>query len=190
LGVDSLKGLRVAVQGIGKVGYDLCRQLNEAGASLVVSDVNESSLKRAQAEFGAIVVPTDQILYQDVDILSPCALGAVLNAESIPNIKASIIGGAANNQLATETDGLHLFERGILYAPDYVINGGGIISVSLEYMGDKTADDTHAQIALIPDRLTDIFVRSDEQRVATNVVADTIAESIVAKGAARKNSAS
>ena len=190
LGVDTLQGLRVAVQGVGKVGYDLCRQLNAAGANLIISDVNEDNLKRVQAEFGAVVVPTDQILFQDVDILSPCALGAVLNAASIPQIKASIIGGAANNQLATEADGLHLFERDILYAPDYVINGGGIISVSLEYMGDKTEDDVKNQIALIPDRLTDIFVRSKAQSVPTNVVADTIAESIVADGAVQKNTLS
>lgn len=187
LGVDSLKGLRVAVQGVGKVGYDLCRQLKEAGASLLVSDVNEVNLARVQADFGATVVPVDQILYQDVDILSPNALGAILNAESIPKIKASIIGGAANNQLATEADGMRVFERGILYAPDYVINSGGITSVSLEYVGDKTADDVRDQIALIPGRLTDIFKRSGDQQVPTNVVADAIAESIVASGAARKN---
>jgi leucine dehydrogenase len=186
LGVSSLDGLRVAVQGVGKVGYDLCRQLHAAGASLVISDVNEQNLSRAQAEFGALVVPTDQILFQDVDILAPCALGAILDAHSIPDIKATVIGGAANNQLATENDGQRLFDRGILYAPDYVINGGGIISVSMEYMGNKTEDEVHEQIALIPERLVDIFASADKQQTPTNVVADAMAESIVANGAVKQ----
>lgn len=178
----SLDNLRVAVQGVGKVGYDLCRQLHEAGAGLVIADVNEQNLNRVQAEFGAQIVPIDQILFEDVDVLAPCAMGAILDAQSIPDIRATIIGGAANNQLATEQDGQRLFDRGILYAPDYVINGGGIISVSMEYMGGRTESDVHAQIALIPERLTDIFVTSDKQQTPTNVVADTMAESIVNAG--------
>ncbi len=182
LGSDGLDKLRVAVQGVGKVGYDLCRQLHAAGAKLLISDVNEKNLARAQAEFDAQVVPTEQILFQDVDVLAPCAMGAVLDAKSIPDIKASVIGGAANNQLATEADGQRLFDRQILYAPDYVINGGGIISVSLEYMGDKSKSEVQTQIALIPGRLTDIFVNSDAQNIPTNSVADTMAESIVAAG--------
>ncbi len=183
LGVDSMDKLRVAVQGVGKVGYDLCRQLHAAGASLVISDVNEQNLARARADFGARVVECDKILLEDVDVLAPCALGAVLNASSIPDIKASVIGGAANNQLATEGDGNRLFDRNILYAPDYVINGGGITSVSLEYMGNKTEADVRAQIALIPGRLTDIFAASDKQQTPTNVIADSMAEAIVAAAA-------
>lgn len=183
LGVDSMDKLRVAVQGVGKVGYDLCRQLHAAGASLVISDVNERNLARARADFGARVVECDKILLEDVDVLAPCALGAVLNASSIPDIKASVIGGAANNQLATEVDGNRLFDRNILYAPDYVINGGGITSVSLEYMGNKTEADVRAQIALIPGRLTDIFAASDKQQTPTNVIADSMAEAIVAAAA-------
>lgn len=184
LKTDSLKGIKVAVQGVGKVGYDLCRQLHEAGAELFISDVNPANLQRAKEQFAAKVVSTDSILFEDVDILAPCAMGAILNEQSIPNIKASVIGGAANNQLATEADGQRVFDRGILYAPDYVINGGGITSVSMEYMGDKSAQDVREQIALIPGRLTDIFERSAEQKVPTNVVADAMAESIVA-GCAR-----
>jgi len=182
LGSASLSNLRVAVQGVGKVGYDLCRQLHAAGASLVISDVNEQNLARAQNEFGAQVVAPDQILYADVDVLSPCALGAVLDARSIPDIRATVIGGAANNQLATEEDGRLLADRNILYAPDYVINGGGIISVSMEYSGDKTESDVHAQIALIPERLKDIFATAHKKQLPTNVVADSMAESIVAAG--------
>jgi len=182
LGSDTLDKLNVAVQGVGKVGYDLCRQLHAAGANLVVSDVNEQNLSRARTDFGVRVVSPDQILFEDVDVLSPCAMGAILDADSIPNIKATVIGGAANNQLATEADGQSLFDRNILYAPDYVINGGGIISVSMEYMGDKTEADVHAQIALIPGRLADIFVAAENQQTPTNIIADSMAESIVAAG--------
>ncbi len=180
----ALDSLRIAVQGVGKVGYDLCRQLRDAGASLVICDVNEDHLKRAQTELGAQVVAPEQILFQDVDVLAPCALGATLDGQSIPHIKAVIIAGAANNQLATEQDGQRLWDRNILYAPDYVINGGGIISAALEYMGDKTAADTIAQIALIPGRLSDIFTAADRQQKPTNVIADLMAEEIVANATA------
>jgi len=183
LGADSLDQLRVAVQGVGKVGYDLCRQLHAAGASLVISDVNEQNLARAQADFGARVAAADKILFEDVDLLAPCAMGAVLNEHSIPDIKALVIGGAANNQLATELDGKRLFDRNILYAPDYVINGGGIICVSLECMGNKTEADVHAQIALIPGRLKEIFESADKLQKPTNVIADSMAEAIVAAAA-------
>jgi leucine dehydrogenase len=179
LGTDSMDKLTVAVQGVGKVGYDLCRQLHAAGANLVISDVNEKHLARARTDFGARVVASDKILFEDVDVLAPCAMGAVLDAQSIPEIKATVIGGAANNQLATEQDGMRLYERNILYAPDYVINGGGIISVSLEYMGNKTKADVQAQIALIPGRLTGIFVTAQKQRKPTNVIADSMAEALV-----------
>ncbi len=184
-GSASLDNLRVAVQGVGKVGYDLCRQLHAAGANLVISDVNEDNLRRAKADFGVQVVRPEQILFEDVDVLSPCALGAVLNAQSIPDIRASVIAGAANNQLATEQDGNRLFDRKILYAPDFVINAGGIISVSLEYDGGKTTTEVRAQIALIPERLSRIFATSDKQQDPTNVVADAMAESIVADAAAK-----
>ena len=183
LGADSLKGLRIAVQGVGKVGYDLCRQLHEAGALITISDVNRANLERTQADFGARVVSPEQILFEDVDVLSPNALGAILNADSIPRIKAKVIGGAANNQLATEEDGQRLADRNILYAPDYVINAGGIISVSLEYMGNKTAADVREQIALIPGRLEEVFATAEKRQQLTNVVADAMAEKIVNAGA-------
>jgi len=179
LGADSLSGKRVAVQGVGKVGYDLCRQLHAVGASLVISDVNEQNLARTRADFGARVVAPENILFEDVDIMAPCALGAIFDERSIPHIKASVIGGAANNQLATGQDGKRLFDRNILYAPDYVINGGGITSVSLEYMGNKTEADVRAQIALIPGRLSEIFARADKLQTPTNVIADSMAEAIV-----------
>ena len=183
LGADSLDKLRVAVQGVGKVGYDLCRQLHAAGASLVISDVSERNLARAQNDFGARVVAPEKILFEDVDILAPCAMGAILDEHSIPDIKATVIGGAANNQLAKEKDGKNLFDRNILYAPDYVINAGGITSVSLEYMGNKTEADVQAQIALIPGRLSEIFANADKLQTPTNVIADSMAEAIVVAAA-------
>jgi leucine dehydrogenase len=183
LGADSLDKLRVAVQGVGKVGYDLCRQLHAAGASLVISDVSERNLARAQNDFGARVVAPENILFEDVDILAPCAMGAILDVHSIPDIKATVIGGAANNQLAKEKDGKRLFDRNILYAPDYVINAGGITSVSLEYMGNKTEADVQAQIALIPGRLSEIFASADKLQTPTNVIADSMAEAIVVAAA-------
>jgi leucine dehydrogenase len=182
LGSDSLRDLKVAVQGVGKVGYDLCRQLHAAGAKLVISDVNESNLQRAQADFGAQVVNPDQILTQDVEVLMPCALGAILDEQSIPLLRAKIVAGAANNQLATPEDGQRLRDLNILYVPDYVINGGGIVSAALEYMGDKTEDDVRAQVALIPNRLSEIFTRADQLQKPTNLIADAMAESIVAAG--------
>lgn len=176
---DSLTDLRVAVQGLGKVGYKLCQRLYDAGAGLVVSDVDAQLSERAKAEFGAQVVDSADILYQDVDILSPNALGAVLDEHSIPEIKATIIGGAANNQLATGQDGQRLYERNILYAPDYVINSGGITSVALEYEGGKSAADVAAKVAEIPGRLAGIFVASDERQTPANVIADNMAQAIV-----------
>lgn len=180
LGTKSLEDMKIAVQGVGKVGYDLCRQLREAGARLIVSDVSADNVLRAQQAFGARAVAPEEILYQDVEVLAPCAMGAVLDAQSIPRIKAAVIAGCANNQLATADDGSRLAERNILYAPDYVINGGGIISVALEYMRDKTIDDTREQIARIPARLTEIFETAAAQNKPTNVVADLMAERLVA----------
>ena len=154
--------------------------INAIESSLLGMQTNRQNLERAQADFGAEAVSVEQILSADVDIVSPCAMGAILNAQSIPNIRASIIAGAANNQLATEADGQRVFDRNILYAPDYVINSGGITSVSLEYEGGKTEADVRAHIALVPGRLTDIFVASDDKQLPTNVIADVMAEQIVA----------
>lgn len=182
LGVDSVKGLTVAVQGVGKVGYGLCKHLHEAGALLITGDVNQQNADRTRNDFGATVVSPDQILMQQADVLAPCALGAVLNDESIPQIKAKVVAGSANNQLAGPQNGQQLRDRNILYVPDYVLNAGGMISVSLEYMGNQTAAETKAQIALIPVRLLDLFKSADQQNKPTNEVADATAESIIARG--------
>ncbi|MEJ8567150.1 Leu/Phe/Val dehydrogenase [Elongatibacter sediminis] len=182
-GSDDLKGLRVAVQGVGSVGMQLCRYLNEAGAELQVADVNARNLDRARSELPVTVVSPDDILYTDADVLAPCALGNILDADSIPRIRAGVIAGAANNQLSTEDDGRLLTERGILYAPDYVINAGGIISCGLEYHGGASEADLREAIHRIPERLTKIFEESRSGGRPTSEVADAWARRIVAEGA-------
>ena len=176
LGRGDVQGLRVAVQGLGGVGYHLCRNLHEAGASLIVADVNPERVIRAVDEFGATAVPTDEILFVDADVVAPCALGAVLNENSIAKIQARVIAGGANNQLATDGDGVRLHARGILYTPDYVINAGGIINVAAEYLGNKSEVEVDADIARIYDRLIDLFARAKIDDRPTNTIADALAE--------------
>jgi leucine dehydrogenase len=175
LGRSDLEGVTVAVQGLGGVGYHLCRLLAADGARLTVADVRPATLQRACAEFKARAVPSDEVLEQDVDVLSPCALGAVLNAQSIPRLRARVIAGAANNQLAQGQDGSALQAAGILYAPDYVINAGGIISVAHEYRGEATEAQVIADIQGIPQRLTEVFERARRENRTTNAVADQMA---------------
>ncbi len=184
LGKDSVQGLRVAVQGVGHVGYHLCRLLHEAGAELFVSDVNQDNLDQVTGEMPATVVPPGELLFADVDVLAPCALGNILTSVTIPRIHARIIAGAANNQLATAADGARLAARGILYAPDYVINAGGIISVAGEYYGKCTEDEVRADVGRIKQRLKKIFDEAKASGRPTNEIADDLARTLVA--AARK----
>ena len=181
LGKDSLDGIRVAVQGVGHVGYYLCRLLHEAGAELFIADVNSDNLKMTLDAIPAMVVPPSEVLFADVDVLAPCALGNILTSSTIPNIKAKVIAGAANNQLSTPADGLRLAQRDILYAPDYVINAGGIISVAHEYYGDASEDDVRADVGRIKDRLADLFRQAAETGRPTNELADELARKLVAE---------
>jgi leucine dehydrogenase len=180
LGTDSLEGIRVAVQGVGHVGLHLCRLLHEAGAELVVSDVNPDNLGLAKAEFPVTEVAPSELLYADVDVLAPCALGNILTSTTIPRIRAKVIAGAANNQLATAADGARLAEHDILYAPDYVINAGGIISVAREYYGSSSEDEVHVDVCRIRDRLQAIFDEARSTGQPTNEVADELARKLVA----------
>lgn len=182
LGADSLDGIRVAVQGVGHVGLNLCHLLHEAGALLVIADVNNDNLQQARDEFPVTEVPPNELLYSDVDVLAPCALGNILTSQTIPALKATIVAGAANNQLATEADGARLADCGILYAPDYVINAGGIINVAHEYYGNGSEDQVRAEIARIPERLDAIFAEAQETGRPTNMIADELARRIVANG--------
>ncbi|MFK8014316.1 MAG: Glu/Leu/Phe/Val dehydrogenase [Gammaproteobacteria bacterium] len=183
LGHDSLKGLRIAVQGVGNVGFNLCKLLHEQGAVLTVADVNAANLARAADALPVTTVSTDDILYADVDVVAPCALGKVFTAQSIERVRAPIIAGGANNQLDTEADGALLRDRDILYAPDFVINGGGIICVSHEYKGGSTPEQLRADVEKIPHRLKSIFNAARSQGRSTNDVANEMARALVAAGA-------
>jgi len=175
-GRTDLAGLRVAVQGVGGVGYHLCRLLAADGAVLRVADVRSSAAERVRDELNATVVPVENVLAEDVDVFAPCALGAILNEHSIGQIRARIVAGAANNQLAKDSDGVALQAAGVLYAPDYVINAGGIISVTREYFGGSSEAQVNAEIHGICDRLTEIFERARRENRPTNLVADRLAQ--------------
>ena len=182
LRVDSTKGLVVAIQGVGKVGMDLARRLHAEGARLLVADAQREAVNRAVAEFGAKPVDADDIITAECDVLSPNALGAVLNERTIPCVKAAIVAGAANNQLAHDKDGAALKARGILYAPDYVINGGGVICVAGQIF-DWSNAEIERRVRAIADRLVQIFRRAEQEDASTSTVADRMAEERMAKGA-------
>lgn len=177
LGRDDLRGLRVAIQGVGNVGYRLAKHLHDAGAVLWVTDLHAPAVDRAVAEFGATAVAMDAIHALDVDVFAPCALGAILNERSIPQIRAKVIAGAANNQLATPADGRRVLEQGLLYAPDYVINAGGIIDIHYEGPGYDEAV-VHAHLQRIGLTLSEIFERSKTSGQPTGEIADVMAEAI------------
>jgi leucine dehydrogenase len=179
LGRDSLDGLTVAVQGVGHVGYHLCRHLDEAGARLVVADLNRQSVERAVQEFGATPVAPEQILEAEADILAPCALGGVLNARTIPALKVKLVVGAANNQLATAADGERLHGRGIVYAPDYVVNAGGIIAVAAERESDVETAEVMARIERIRERTREVLQIAQESGRPPHEVADELAREII-----------
>lgn len=184
-GSDDLKGVRVAVQGLGSVGWSLCEKLHAEGAVLTVSDLDAIRTARAAEKSSATVVSGDAILSADVDIFAPCALGGILSAETIPQLKAKIVAGAANNQLATAEDGMRLVERGILYAPDYVINAGGVINVAAEMAaGGYSVEAVSPRVEKIADTLSAIFQRAEREGRTTDAVAEAMAREIVE--AARK----
>jgi len=177
LGRDDLKGLKVAIQGVGNVGGRLARHLSEAGAKLWVTDLHLPAVERCVKEFGAQGVPMDVVHGLDVDVFAPCAMGAVLNDRSIPELKAGIVAGAANNQLARPKHDHALLERGILYAPDYVINAGGIIDIF--YEGPNYDEATvNAHLQRIGHTLGQIFEHSGKQKRPTGEIADRMAEAI------------
>jgi leucine dehydrogenase len=181
-----LNGLRVAVQGLGGVGYYLCKELNQAGADLIVADIHHDRLDRARAEFDATVVDPQDILETEADVLAPCALGGVINDLTIEKLAVPIIAGGANNQLAAESHGQRLLDKGILYAPDYVINGGGIINVIAEYDNSATEAEVFGKIAGIEATLLEIFERSDAEHRPTNEIANELARELIAAGSRKR----
>lgn len=177
LGRSDLKGLRVAIQGVGNVGYRLAKHLHEAGAELWVTDIHFPSVDRAVQDLGAKAVSMEQIFALDVEVFAPCALGAILNDLTIPLLKATVVAGAANNQLASPRHGKTLMDRGILYAPDYAINAGGIIEIYHETHGYDEVK-TRAHLDRIGAVLTQIFDRANAEQRPTHEIADRMAEEI------------
>lgn len=172
---DSLEGIRVAIQGAGHVGYYLAKDLKQRGAHIIVSDINLKAIQRCIDEFGAEVCTPDHIYDVEADVFSPCALGAVLNLQNIKRLKTPIVAGSANNQLAHQHYGTLLHERDILYAPDFLINAGGLIHVCVIYdHGD--VEKSMEQIRNIYHTVYDIFERSKLENQATNVIAAQIAK--------------
>ena len=181
LGREGFRGVHVAIQGLGSVGGALARKLAEDGARLTVADIDEGLTARTAGELRARVVSTEDILFTDADVLAPCALGAILNEESIPALKVAVVAGAANNQLRRPEDGQRLADRDILYAPDYVVNAGGIINVMAEYLGDGDADAVAARIAKIEPRVEEIIARAQSEGIATNRCADQMAREAIGR---------
>lgn len=175
-GSDSLSGKTVAVQGIGKVGFHLLEYLHKEGANLYITDINEAALKAAADQFGAIVVGSNDIFDVNADIFSPCALGAVLNDDTLSKLKVQIIAGAANNQLADEKKhGRMLLDKGINYAPDFLINAGGLINVASEYTG-YNRERAYSATEKIYDTALAIYKKAAEENIPTQQAATELAE--------------
>lgn len=172
---SDLEGVKVAIQGLGHVGLRLAKHLNMQGAKLYVTDIHPENIEKAVREFSAVAVNPDEIYDLDVDVFAPCAMGAILDGENIARLKVKVIAGAANNQLAKEEFGQVLVDKGILYAPDYVINAGGVIDIFHQSISssDKGLRD---HIEKISDTLLEIYHRAESQGIATNIVANQIAE--------------
>lgn len=182
---SDLAGLKVAVQGLGHVGGYLCEELFNLGAKLVVADIQADRVKDICDRFGAESVSVDDILLQPVDVVAPCALGGTISEDVARRLQAAVVAGAANNQLLTPQSGVILGQRGILYAPDYVINAGGIIMVAGEISGHNDEAHILGQIDAIGPRLRDIFAQAKSTNVITNVVADSMARDKIAAAKAK-----
>jgi len=180
LGRSDIEGLHVLVQGVGHVGYHLCRELKSVGARLTVADVDEKKAARASEEFGAAVAQTEEIFGLEADVLAPCALGSGLNDVTVPWLRTPIVAGAANNQLAEPRHGDLLHDRGIIYAPDYAINAGGLINVASEARGYDVKAAT-AQVMMIYDTVLEIIDRSGRTNTPTHRVADAMVQERLAQ---------
>lgn len=175
-----LRDLTVAVQGVGNVGATLCRLLDKAGARLIVADLDAMRAKRLAEELGATAMKPDAIVGAEADVLAPCALGGVIDAQSVERLRARIVCGGANNQLAIEEDGFALLERGITYAPDYLVNAGGIINVAAEYLGETSAQ-VRERVERIPMRLREVLAAAASNGEPPHRIADQMAETIISR---------
>ena len=187
LGRTDLTGIRIAVQGLGHVGYNVARLLAQDGAKLIVADLDPIRAERAAEEFGARLVDGNQIFGVEADVLAPCALGGVINDDTVPWLTCKIVAGAANNQLLEPRHGASLHARGILYAPDYVINAGGLISIA-EELRSASYDRGRAlaKVQTIAETLTEVFERSARECAPTNLIADGLAEERIRNGRAAR----
>ncbi|AMO58706.1 amino acid dehydrogenase [Endozoicomonas montiporae] len=175
---SSLKGMTIAVQGLGNVGYALCQLLHRGGAKLIVSDIDEARIEQCIREFGAKAVSPEAIHSTPCDIFSPCGLGGILNEETIDQLQCGAVAGSANNQLLTPECGEQLFKRDILYAPDYLINAGGLIFVAMAY-SRKSHHELNLRIKSIGETLLQIFRRQQQQQEPVNRIADQMAEAML-----------
>jgi leucine dehydrogenase len=175
-GDRSVRGKTVALQGVGSVGFELAKLLDRSGARIIYTDINEQNIQRMKDEISAAeFVGTEEIFDVNCDIFSPCALGASINDDTIPRLKCKIVCGPANNQLAEDRHGRVLKDKGILYAPDYLINAGGLMNVSIEFEGWNDGK-SRRMIDTIYDKTLEIFAISDEQNIPVNQAADVMAE--------------
>ena len=182
LGKDSLKGLHIAMQGAGSVATGVSLHAAAEGARLSIADVDAEKAQKLADAVGGTIISTDDILGLEADVLSPNALGAILNSETIANLKVPVVAGGANNQLAGPEDGQTLQQRGILYAPDYVINAGGIINVCTEYLADGDSNLVRDRIEGIPVRLEEIWTESQASGRDPAAVADAMAQRLIGRG--------
>lgn len=171
---QDLQGVHVSIQGAGHVGYYLAKELHARGARMTICDINAKSLERCVNEFGVSVCSVDDIYDIEADVFAPCALGSILNLRTIQRLRVKIVAGSANNQLAHQHYGVVLHERGVLYAPDFVINSGGLIYAAAMY-DHGSFDQANKQVSDIYDTLIPIFERSEKENLATNEVAEKIA---------------
>jgi leucine dehydrogenase len=178
LKTDELKEIHVVIQGVGNVGYNIAKILHQQGARLTVADINPQAVARCVEEFAANSVDYNEAASIECDVFAPCALGGIINDTSIQQLKTSIIAGAANNQLARLHHGEQLRERGILYAPDYVINAGGLIQAATLYLGGSEKE-TEKKVNRIHDQLLEIFTRAEKQQRPTNEITDHLAKEIL-----------
>ncbi|MGZ8370992.1 MAG: Glu/Leu/Phe/Val dehydrogenase dimerization domain-containing protein [Caulobacteraceae bacterium] len=188
---SDLSGVTVAVQGVGHVGGYLCDKLHAAGARLIVTDVNQDTLRAVAERTGAQVVSPEEIAGVDAQVFAPCALGSAINENTLPRLKGKVIAGAANNQLATPEIGRQVFERGMIYAPDYVINGGGIINVASEVRGLERGEAydpawVEGKLARLMETLDEVLTRSKADNRPTHEIADEIARARIAEGRWRR----
>jgi leucine dehydrogenase len=180
-GSDSLAGKTVAVQGCGHVGYYLVSELATSGAKLMVADVDQARVERVVREFGATAVAADKSLSVNADVLAPCALGGIINDQTIPHLRVEVIAGGANNQLLEARHGDELQRRGILYAPDYAANAGGVINGCCREMLGWDEERTKAKVDAIYDTLLSIFEMAEKEGIATYKAADRLAEDRLAQ---------